>query len=89
MGLNRREFLWLSGASLGTLLLGKPAMAQKTGQAMLYDTSKCVGCMVCARKCPVTCIAGARREAHVIDQSRCIKCGMCFDVCRFDAVERL
>ena len=49
---------------------------------------KCVGCTACARNCPVECIAGRRKEAHVIDQSRCIKCGRCFEVCRFDAVQR-
>jgi NADH:ubiquinone oxidoreductase subunit F (NADH-binding)/(2Fe-2S) ferredoxin/Pyruvate/2-oxoacid:ferredoxin oxidoreductase delta subunit len=53
------------------------------------DPAKCVGCTVCARNCPVTCIAGVRKEAHVIDQLRCIKCGRCFEVCKFQAVKRL
>ncbi len=52
------------------------------------DAAKCVGCTVCARNCPVTCISGTRREPHLIDQLRCIKCGRCFQVCRFDAVQR-
>jgi ferredoxin len=53
------------------------------------DPVKCTGCTACARKCPVACISGNRREPHVIDQDRCIKCGACFEVCRFGAVNRI
>ena len=53
------------------------------------NPEKCVGCTICARNCPVTCISGVRREPHVIDQLRCIKCGRCFEVCRFNAVSRM
>lgn len=52
------------------------------------DPEKCVGCTACARACPVTCIAGERKQPHVIDQTRCIKCGSCFNVCRFNAVKK-
>ena len=48
----------------------------------------CTGCTLCARKCPVNCISGERKEKHVIDQDECIKCGACFDACNFNAVER-
>jgi NADH:ubiquinone oxidoreductase subunit F (NADH-binding)/(2Fe-2S) ferredoxin len=49
---------------------------------------KCVGCTLCARNCPVDCIAGQLKKPHEIDQSRCIKCGKCYQVCKFDAVSR-
>jgi NADH:ubiquinone oxidoreductase subunit F (NADH-binding)/(2Fe-2S) ferredoxin/NAD-dependent dihydropyrimidine dehydrogenase PreA subunit len=47
---------------------------------------KCVGCMACAKSCPVNCISGERKKLHVIDQDICIKCGMCYSVCNYDAV---
>jgi len=53
------------------------------------NDEKCVGCMACARNCPVTCITGEKRKPHEIDQVRCVKCGRCFQVCRFDAVRRI
>jgi formate hydrogenlyase subunit 6/NADH:ubiquinone oxidoreductase subunit I len=49
---------------------------------------KCVGCGLCARRCPASCIAGEKRQPHTIDRARCIKCGECYDVCKFEAVSR-
>ncbi|MFW5757925.1 MAG: NADH-ubiquinone oxidoreductase-F iron-sulfur binding region domain-containing protein, partial [Bacteroidota bacterium] len=46
----------------------------------------CVGCTACARNCPVNCIAGERKQVHVIDQSLCIKCGACLEKCKFNAI---
>jgi NADH:ubiquinone oxidoreductase subunit F (NADH-binding)/NAD-dependent dihydropyrimidine dehydrogenase PreA subunit len=46
----------------------------------------CVGCTACARNCPVNCIAGERKQLHVIDQALCIKCGACLDKCKFNAI---
>ena len=62
---------------------------------------KCVGCTLCSRNCPVSCISvsdvPARpmvpgkpalpgKFAHQIDQSKCIKCGSCMAGCRFGAI---
>ncbi len=48
--------------------------------------SKCKGCTLCARNCPVDAISGAVRQVHSIDRDKCIKCGLCLKNCKFDAI---
>jgi NADH:ubiquinone oxidoreductase subunit F (NADH-binding) len=61
----------------------------KVCKALLHytiDSEKCIGCTLCARKCPTQCINGDKKEPHAIEQERCIQCGQCATICRFDAV---
>ena len=52
------------------------------------DPSKCKGCTLCAKNCPVNAISGTVKIPHTIDPSKCIKCGLCKANCRFDAIIR-
>jgi NADP-reducing hydrogenase subunit HndC len=52
------------------------------------DKDKCIGCSLCARRCPTSCITGSREEKYTINQLECVKCGNCLDVCPVKAVSK-
>ena len=46
----------------------------------------CIGCTICAQKCPVDAISINPYQRHIIDQKECTKCGNCKQVCPTESV---
>jgi len=59
-------------------------------ESYYIDPEKCQSCGICARKCPVEAITGAKKSPYIIDQDKCIKCGTCLESCppRFSAINK-
>jgi formate hydrogenlyase subunit 6/NADH:ubiquinone oxidoreductase subunit I len=52
-----------------------------------FINDACVGCTICAVKCPVECISGESKDLHIIDPKICIDCGVCASYCPVDCIE--
>ena len=63
-----------------------PAGVCKALSRYEIDATKCKGCGMCKRACPVQAINGAVGKPHQIDPNKCVKCGNCKSTCKFGAV---
>ena len=72
-----------------------PAHVCKNLMEYHIDPDKCIGCGMCARNCPASCITrtdyiapGHKLASMHIDSSKCVKCGSCQSTCKFGAIEK-
>ncbi|MFO7887762.1 MAG: NADH-ubiquinone oxidoreductase-F iron-sulfur binding region domain-containing protein [Eubacteriales bacterium] len=64
-----------------------PAGVCKNLTSYHIDRDQCIGCGICAKKCPVDAISGEPKKPHEIDQNSCITCGECYENCPVDAIK--
>ena len=72
-----------------------PAHVCKNLMQYKIDKEKCIGCGMCARNCPASCITqtdyvapGHKLASYVIDASKCVKCGLCQSNCKVKAIDK-
>ncbi len=72
-----------------------PAHVCKNLMEYYIDPDKCIGCGLCAKGCPASCIKktdyvapGHKLPSMEIDPKACLKCGNCISACRKDAISK-
>ena len=72
-----------------------PAHVCKSLMQYKIDKDKCIGCGMCAKNCPASCITrteyipeGHKLASFEIDPDKCVKCGLCMSNCKFSAISK-
>lgn len=52
----------------------------------VVDESRCIGCTICIRACPVDAILGAPKRMHAVLEALCSGCELCIAPCPVDCI---
>ena len=55
--------------------------------AALIDESRCIGCMLCIKACPVDAIVGAAKRMHTVITLSCTGCDLWLPPCPVDCID--
>ena len=81
-----RARTWCSFCPIGTL--GKIIGAKRMQASLQLDTTKCVGCKLCEKACPMN-LPIISEEKKLLPNSDCIKCWECVAKCPRKALSNL
>jgi len=59
----------------------------KPPMVALIDESRCIGCVLCIKACPVDAIIGAAKHMHSVLEEDCTGCELCIAPCPVDCIE--
>ncbi len=65
----------------------EPSETMAIDTVAFIDESKCVGCALCIKECPVDAIVGAEQFAHTVILEQCTGCELCVPVCPVDCID--
>lgn len=63
--------------------------AETPRAAALIDESRCIGCMLCIRACPVDAIIGTAKRIHTVLTESCTGCELCVAPCPVDCIDMI
>jgi formate hydrogenlyase subunit 6/NADH:ubiquinone oxidoreductase subunit I len=65
----------------------EPVFFERTRGRIEIESSKCIVCTLCAKKCPAGAIVvDKEKNTWQIDRFRCILCNACMESCKADAL---